>query len=400
MIFEFQLTKHARHKMGIYGMKSKLKDISKSLKISDFAQKVKTVIVDIEALIGKANDMKLKREGMIEYIFNNYINPLEKHKIKVIITFGNTKQVDISKNNNYLKLTKTIIKGFRNQSREIQVIFIKLFLKKKIISYFKENPNFTNEINFELISKNDFRNVTEKDFLELKEIIKKIWNEKIIGFIENSFFGNEKLNFDLIPFPMLDQIAQLHWKTSQNKKKLDDHIKYVKDYLKANNILFVLTKYYDADDQINTMMKLKIGDAVLSFDTDFFAYETSNIIINEIKDDKIFFTKISDFNEYFEGKGITKKMLKYAMILSSSDYNYYFYHLMINFENSLEICKKFMKKTNSKKNFYGFFKFVCKLYKKVYYHYIAHEIKHSFSINFGNDDLVNIIENFKNILIN
>lgn len=387
--------------MGIYGMKSELKNISKFLKISDFAQKVKTVIVDIEALIGKANDIGLKKEGMIKYIFNNYINPLEKHKIKVIITFGNTKQVDISKNNNYLKLTKTIIKGFRNQSREIQVIFIKSFLKKKIISDFKKNPNFTNEINFQFIFKNELENVTRKNFPELEKIIRKIWNnEKIIRFIKNSFFGNEKLNFDSIPFPILDQIAQLHWKTTQNKKKLDDHIEYMKNYLKANNILFVLTKYYDADDQINTMMKLKIGDAVLSFDTDFFAYETSNIIINEIKDDKIFFIKISDFNEYFEEKGITKEMLKYAMILSSSDYNYYFYHLMINFRNSLEISKKFMKRTNLKKDFYNFFKFVCKLYKKVYYHYIAHEIKYSFSINFGNDDLVSIIKNFKEYLIN
>ena len=351
--------------MGIYkGQHYFYKSLIKS-SITDFIKKERVVNVgiDIEHLIGEGRDLNYSDIELKEYILE-YIKPLKDNGLNLFFVFGGKPSNDILTQNvytnEYLKLKKNILKAFINQKVEIIICIIKQKLLNEVMLYVDITESIFDSLNVETIE-------------NIGNYVSNKTNNPIFTLYNDIFIKNE-LHLNNIPFDNLWELANEHWGTNMSKKRLEYYIDYIKENITD---VTIIESIYDGDDQLIMMIELGIIDAIISKDSDMFAYNSKIIIIN-LYEDIVSYIKINNMYDFFKKEGYSKKVVKTAMIISSADYNYYMYDNYISFHKSLEISKKY------KGNYDKTFEYFCNKNNKKYNVHIANEISHSFTTNFDN----------------
>ena len=350
--------------MGIYkGQQYFYKSLIK-LSLNDFIKKEKVlnIGIDIEHLIGEARDMNYSDIEVKEYILD-YIKPLKDNGLHLFFVYGSKLSNDILTKkvytNDYLKLKKNILKAFINQKAEFTICIIKKKLLNEVMLYVDITESIFDNLNVETIE-NIGNYVSNKS----KNPIMTLYNDI---FIKNEL----RLN---IPFDILWELANEHWITAMSKKRLEYYIDYIKEHITD---VTIIESIYDGDDQLIMMIELGIIDAIISKDSDMFAYNSKIIIVN-LYEDIVSYVKINNMYDIFKKEGYSKKVVKTAMVISSADYNYYMYDNYISLHKSLEISKRY------KGNYDKTFEYFCNKYNKKYDVDIANEISYSFTIKYDN----------------
>jgi hypothetical protein len=386
--------------MGVFRFQSEINNVVTITSIKKLSEQgVRAVAVDAEYIIGKLLDNKKSPENLNIDIKNMYIDIFINNNINVYFVFSGkpVKQLEIinkSRINDILKLKKNVFKAHLNQKfKKIQEEFLE-FLWDIVENYFNNNP---------LSNDDPFYNVYNEIFIEKKpsNILNKdtysyymtklgnyVWekNDILFKLFEKFIINLEPITYDIIdslPYSILWKIAYKHWNGKMSQKRLETHIYNVKQYLQ--NIVPVVESTYDSDDQLVTMVELGIVDAIVSGDSDFFAYNTNIVIvdIDKIKE-KVTYVKISDLNNNFKLNGYTKNMIKNAMIISSADYNYYLCKKKIPFNIALEAT---IDNNGNIRNYYELFYYFCKKENLKYNYEIAEEISKAYNFSTLEDDI-------------
>ena len=394
--------------MGIYKGQQELHESKRTENISNFRtnENIYTVGIDGEYVIGQGRDLKYSGIALKNYIINSYIKPFKDNGINVYFVFGGKISKDINivmanKNNrpnDYLKLKKNVLKAFTNQKSDIITDNLKKIIWNELILYFKSNaPDIYHPL-YEVYN-NPLKVFTKNNYkYYMRQLGEYVWDStssKLQLFNELFVEKQTEIPISDVPFDILWEMAYEHWNEKMAKKRLEEHIEYIKKYLVDIDIVNVVDSTYDSDDQLIMMVELGIIDAIVSKDSDMFAYNSKIVIIDiDSINNTISYIKINNMYTYLEKNGYTKKVVKTAMIISSADYNYYMYDNYIPFKTSLEISKKFQG------NYYKTFKYFCQLYKKTYDKKIANDISHAFMITDKKTDILDAVKSVVTSLYN
>ena len=301
--------------------------------------------------------------------------------------------------NEYLKLKKNVLKAWINQdSNKIKEDIIK-FIWKDVTDCFKNDPPdkehslynlFLNPIN--ILNKNNYKNY-------MIQVGKYVWNNTDpIYLLFKIFYVEKKKDIIIkdiirnIPFNLLLDIACDHWDNNMSERRLEKYIPVLKKYLAK--FVPIPDSTYDGDDQLGTMASITSVDAIVSGDSDMFAYNPKIVIVDIGEDKKsAHYIKISTIYKQLKFKGYTESIIDTAIKISSADYNYYLYDNYIQFKTALKISKKFNG------DYHQTFNYFCKKYGKVYDKKIANEIYHAYRVSICEESIKDSIKSVYNSLV-
>lgn len=388
--------------MGIYnGRKyiyvAKKKNFIKSLRNKE---DVFSVGIDAEHAIGTGHDKKLSDDDLVKYIKDNYINPYLRNGISVFMVFSG-KQIKYQneilnrRTNDKLKWKKSVLKSYSNQDHESLQNDVLEFIWKKLVDFFKKFPPQNDKLLCDLYwsifveGKPDLIMNSENYVDCMRKIGKYVWDnsDPIFKLFEKIIVQRETVTLNDIPYNIVWDLSYNHWCGNMSQKRLVEHIKYVKDQLKG--IVPIVDSTYDGDDQLVIMVKLGIIHAIVSGDSDFFAFN-SNIVIVDINPNKnlVEYIKLSDMYALFEKKGYNRTMVRNAMLISTADYNPVLYKYRISFGNSLKAC---VKRNGNKRGYYELFEYFCTKHKISYNEKKAKEVSHAYTSSTHPEDIVDAI---------
>jgi len=391
--------------MGIYNAKKELYITKRNelLKNIKKYENIYSVGIDAEYIIGSGREFNLEKQDLVNYIIKKYINPFLKNNINVFMIFSG-KQIKYYEDlksyrvNDKLKWQKNIFKAYQNQNNDIIKKNILNYIWTKVSDYINAYPPSCNNPIYDLYTAIFIYNEPEKilnktNYISyMRKLGNYIWKTSDSMYKLYDYFLIEKndINLDIIPRDVLWELSYNHWINNMTSKRLSDHIDYVKKYLK--NYIPIINSPYDGDDQLVTMVNLGIINAIVSCDSDFFAFK-SNIVILDVcdKTNSIEFVKLDDMYKNFENNGYTYDMVRTAMIISSADYNPEFYKYKIPFNISLKTCKKL-----NNNSYFEIFKYFCKKYKISYDHNVAKEISNAYTVSTKKSDIIDSV----NVVIN
>lgn len=391
--------------MGIYNAKKELYITKRNelLKNIKKYENIYSVGIDAEYIIGSGREFNLENQDLVNYIIKKYINPFLKNNINVFMIFSG-KQIKYYEDlksyriNDKLKWQKNIFKAYQNQNNDIIKKNILNYIWTKVSDYINTYPPSCNNPIYDLYTSIFIYNKPEKilnktNYISyMRKLGNYIWKTSDSMYKLYNYFLIEKndINLDIIPRDILWELSYNHWINNMTSKRLSNHIDYVKKYLK--NYVPIINSPYDGDDQLVTMVNLGIINAIVSGDSDFFAFK-SNIVILDVcdKTNSIEFVKLNDMYKNFEKNGYTYDMVKTAMIISSADYNPEFYKYKIPFNISLKTCKKL-----NNDSYFEIFKYFCKKYKISYDYNIAKEISKAYTVSTKKSDIIDSV----NVVVN
>lgn len=391
--------------MGIYNAKKELYITKRNelLKNIKKYENIYSVGIDAEYIIGSGRELNLEKQDLVNYIIKKYINPFLKNNINVFMIFSG-KQIKHYEDlksyriNDKLKWQKNIFKSYQNQDNNIIKQTILNYIWTKVLDYFNTYPPSSNDPIYELYTAIFIYNEPEKILNKtnyvsyMKKLGNYVWKTSNSMYKLYDYFlvKRNDVNLDIIPRDIIWDLSYNHWVNNMTHKRLSYHINYVKKYLKK--YIPIINSPYDGDDQLVTMVKLGIIDAIVSCDSDFFAFK-SNIVILDICDKKnsIEFVKLNDMYKNFENNGYTYDMVQTSMIISSADYNPEFYKYKIPFNTSLKTCKKL-----NNDSYFEIFKYFCKKHKINYDYNTAKEISNAYTVSTKKTDIIESI----NVVIN
>lgn len=388
--------------MGIYKASKTFNKLKASYNLKTFSksENVTSVGIDAEYAIGSGRDLHLSDIDLKNYIINKFIDPFIKNGIYVYMVFGNDtncRDINTNRHNDILKWKKSVLKAYTNQ-RNLKINKdILRFLWNEIIEYFKLHPpnktNFLYNV-YLLLSSSNVNNNTIYNIINNSKYKKYIdyipdyvWKKSDILYLlyEKIIINKNTISINDIPRNIFWKLAYYHWENNMKQKRLIKHIQYIKQNIK--NYVPIVISPYDGDDQLSTMVEAGIIQAIVSGDSDFFAFN-SNIVITNMYKNHIEAIKLSDIYHYLQENGYSYNVIRTAMIISSADYNYDLYKYKIPFNTSLTICKKLYKQG---KSYFDIFEYFCNKYNIIYNENIAKEISKAYTLSITKKDIVDSI---------
>jgi len=393
--------------MGIYSARKDLYETKRELHLSKFRKRegVISIGIDGEQVTGMGRDLHLEGDDLVHYVRSTAIDPYLRHGINVFMVFGGKpikSKNDIKEHriNDKLKWQKSVFKSYTNQDYSKVKEDILNFVWNKVICYFQEHPppecHPLHELYMATFVKQQPGLVMNSENYEyyMREVGRYVWstNDQILKLFDKFIVFKQNVTLDDLPRDILWELSFNHWNGKMAQKRLVEHVSYVKSQLKP--IVPIVDATYDGDDQLAMMVELGIIHAVVSGDSDFFAFN-SNIVIVDIDPlrDIVSYVNLTDMYDNFEEKGFSEDMVRNAMIMSTADYNPEFYKYRIPFRESLKACTTIKGK---KRSYHEMFEYFCNKYNKFYDRKIADEISHAYSISTGYDDVADAI----NVVVN
>ena len=388
--------------MGIYNAKKDFYETMKSISIKDLLQKegVFSIGVDAEYAIGSGRDLCLEGNDLTNYIMEKYARPYLNNNINVFMVFSGKKikyqkDVNTSRINDKLKWRKSVFKSYTNQDHSKVHEDILNYIWKKVSDYFSDFPPSVDHLLYNLyvatfVSGNPGSIMNKFNYTYyMTEIGKYVWkkSEPIYKLYEKFLINKQDVTLNDIPRSILWELSYNHWQGKMAQKRLVEHIDYIKSFLKKH--VPVIESPYDGDDQLAMMVETGIINAIVSGDSDFFAFN-SNIVIIDIQENTNFveIVKLNDMYQNFESKGYTYDMVRTAMIISTADYNPEFYKYRIPFSTALKTCRT---SSGYERSYFDVFEYFCKKYNVNYDKDIAEEISRAYTLSTRQDDIIDSI---------
>ena len=389
--------------MGIYSARKYFYETKKTLSLKTLRREegIFSIGVDAEYAIGSGRDLHLEGEELTKHVMKKYVTPYLKNGINVFMVFGGKqikyqKDVKTSRINDKLKWRKSVFKSYTNQEHSKVKEDILNFIWEKVSDYFNTFPPNVNHplynlyiATFVYCNPSSIMNRSNYKYY-MTEVGKYVWksSDPIYALYENFIVNKQDVTLGDIPRTVLWELSYKHWQGKMAQKRLVDHIEYVKAYLK--NHVPVVKSTYDGDDQLAMMVELGIINAIVSGDSDFFAFNSNMVIVGIDKTMScIEAVKLSDMYSNFENKGYTYNMVRTAMIVSTADYNPEFYKFRIPFRTSLKECKTAF---GYERSYFDVFKYFCQKHNILYDKDIAEEISRAYTLSSRTVDIIDSIQ--------